>query len=172
MDRIEIKLIEGAYIYSLDRYHDDRGFFQEMYRQTNLFYQHQWRQSNISRSGANVVRGMHQSPYAKLVSCVKGLIYDVMVDLRPESPTFRNWYGMWLWEDTPEQILIPSGCAHGFLSERDGSMLLYFQEDAYDREKDKEWHWQSFGISWPAWANGNSCILSDKDRNAPHFSID
>jgi dTDP-4-dehydrorhamnose 3,5-epimerase len=167
MKKIKIEEVEGAYLFELDRYEDNRGFFQELDRGDR--WDGTWQQASYSQSYEHVVRGIHQSPYPKLVTCLRETIYDVMVDLRPESPTFLNWFGIWLSEEEPVQVFIPAHCGHGFMATRDDAILFYLQGGVYDRNADKEWNWQSFGITWPDYTTHHK--LSEKDSQAPFFSI-
>jgi dTDP-4-dehydrorhamnose 3,5-epimerase len=158
--------IEDCLYITVDRYKDNRGFFEELYseRHDNDFNR-EWKQVNLSQSASRTLRGMHQAPYCKLVSCLQGEILDVVVDLRPNSRTFKQWAGFHLSEPH-HQVFVPSGCAHGFLCYKD-SMVMYLQNDVYGPRKESDWHYDSFGVVWPKFPE--SYILSEKDANAPHY---
>lgn len=164
--------IEGCLILEFDRYVDDRGWFEEVYRSgAHGVYQGPGTQVNISKSKANVFRGIHCSPYAKYVACISGVVFDVVVDLRPESPTFLKTVGVWLTPDNRKQIVVPARCGHGFFSAEDDTQILYVQTGMYSKDADLEFNWRSpeFAIELPEPLQGGY-ILSDKDRDAPMFS--
>ena len=105
----KIDEIYGAFIIECDRHFDERGWVQELYS-TAREYPHligRERQNNMYCSNKGVVRGMHVSPFAKLCTCIRGRVYDVIVDMRPDSPTYMNWFGSWL-EDNRQQIFVPA----------------------------------------------------------------
>lgn len=123
--------ILGAYLIEADPFRDERGFF---YRQFclkefgNIGFE--IKQCNVSRNvKKGILRGMHyqEKPYpeVKMVSCFEGAIYDVIVDLRKDSPTYTQWIGMELSEDNFKSVYIPEGIAHGFQTLTDKSMLYY-----------------------------------------------
>lgn len=155
--------IEGAFVYILDRYYDNRGFFQEIYSVAKEYPDVQWDQGNLSVSKPNVVRGMHLSPYPKLITCVSGKIFDAIVDLRPDSPTYLTTFAVELDASFPIQFYIPAGCAHGFYA-YERSVVVYLQGGVYD-PNEPGYHWKSFGIPWPK-KEEYVYVISDKDRNA------
>ena len=117
------------------------------------------------------MRGMHYQakPYeeAKLVRCTMGAIYDVIVDLRPDSPTFRKWMGVELTADNCRMLYIPEGFAHGFLTLKDHTELSYQMSQFYvpDSARGVRWDDPAFGIQWPIAVT----IISDRDKNYPNF---
>lgn len=141
-------------------YLDDRGIFCELFKQSYLgsFYP---TQSNYSFSKNGVLRGIHRTPYAKLVTCVQGEVYDVCVDLRPESNTYKKYFGIVLQENTLNSLYIPPYCGHGFLALKD-SILIYQQDGEYNKNLDESYCYQSFGIEWPS----DPSIISEKDKNS------
>lgn len=162
-----VSQIEGAHLIEFDRYEDDRGYFQEVYS-TATDYPHfvgRSRQLNLSSSVQNTVRGMHVAPFSKLCSCIRGRLYDVIADVRPDSPTYLKWYGVWLEESSPLQLFVPSGCAHGFFAAENNTLLLYLQDGTYEPAVEKEINWRDpkLGIKWP---EASKYILSEKDRRA------
>ena len=120
---------------------------------------------------AGTLRGMHYREItdneAKLVRCAQGRVFDVALDLRPHSPTYRKWEGVELSADEGNAIYIPPGCAHGFISLCDNAELLYmmsapFREGA---ERGARWDDPSFGIRWPI----APAVISERDRTFPDF---
>jgi dTDP-4-dehydrorhamnose 3,5-epimerase len=126
-------------------------------------------QDNVSYSVPGVLRGLHfQHPVGqgKLVSVVEGEIYDVAVDVRPDSPTFRRWVGVTLSADNHKQLWIPDGFAHGFLALK-ASIMSYKMTVPYDPQGQRSVLWcdEDIGIDW----SEKSPLLSDKDARAPRL---
>lgn len=149
---------------------DERGFFFESFNarafrdKTGLTVD--FVQDNHSRSAANVLRGLHyqiQQSQGKLVRVVAGAIFDVAVDIRQSSPTFGQWVGYELSADNKQQLWIPPGFAHGFLSLVDGTEVLYKATDFYAPEYERSIRWDDadLGIAWPLTAEP---IVSGKDQ--------
>ena len=117
------------------------------------------------------IRGMHfqvaPALEAKLVRCTRGALFDVVVDLRPESPTYRRWYGAELTADNGRMLYVPEGCAHGFQTLQDGSEVFYQISAPYSKEHAAGVRWDdpAFGISWPY----PDPLMSDRDRDYPDF---
>ncbi len=170
MKKTKIDDVCGAWLVEFDRFDDDRGYFEELFS-TARDYPHLTgiqRQINLSKSAKDVVRGLHVVPFAKLCTCVHGSLYDVVVDVRPGSPTFLKWYGVWLHEHTRNQLFIPAGCAHGFYSNEDDTILVYMQDGTYDPgiETIINWRDPTIDVKWPP---ALTYHLSEKDRNAPFW---
>jgi dTDP-4-dehydrorhamnose 3,5-epimerase len=152
---------------------DERGFFVEAFRKTwmdDLGIDLEFVQQNQSRSIGPVLRGIHmQAGQAKLVRCVRGRIWDVAVDLRPDSPTYKRWEGYELDDQTHRQLLIPDGFGHGFCVLGDEADITYQLSAYYDRERESgiAWNDPEIGIDWPI--EGDP-ILSDRDRAAPSLA--
>lgn len=108
--------IPGAYLIECQRFSDERGYFQELYRDERYPMFAQCKQISYSCSAANVVRGIHCSPYAKLIACVKGKVVYFCVDLRLDSPTFKNWISVELYDT--RQIYVPAYCGSSFFAVR------------------------------------------------------
>jgi dTDP-4-dehydrorhamnose 3,5-epimerase len=165
--------LEGVYILEPTVFEDHRGFFMESYNKRDfeeigLFFD--FVQDNHSLSvQAGVLRGLHfqLNPKAqtKVVRCLKGAIYDVVVDIRKGSPTFGKWIGVILTEHNRRQIVIPKGFAHGVLTLVPNTEILYKVDEYYSPEHDRAIRWDDpdLKIDWPI----NNPILSDKDKNAP-----
>lgn len=148
---------------------DSRGFFMESYNarviNAALGIDASFVQDNHSRSAQGVLRGLHyqiEHPQGKLVRVVKGRVFDVAVDLRRNSPTFRQWEGLELSEDNRRQLWIPPGFAHGFVVLSESADLLYKTTDYYMPEYERclIWNDPSVGVVWPL---AMSPILSAKD---------
>jgi dTDP-4-dehydrorhamnose 3,5-epimerase len=157
------------------KFGDARGFFSETWSGPALA-QHgidvAFVQDNHSLSvEAGVLRGLHyqEPPYAqaKLVRVVRGAIWDVAVDIRPGSRTFGRWVGLHLSAEAWNQILVPEGFAHGFVTLEPNTEVVYKVSAPYSREHDRgiRWNDPALGIDWPL--EGRTPILSDKDRTAP-----
>lgn len=163
---------------------DQRGFFFESWNK-QAFDQAlaqdgqsfpEFVQDNHSRSGRGVLRGLHYQvlphPQGKLVRCVMGEIFDVAVDLRRQSPTFGQWVGACLSAANHQQLWVPAGFAHGFLTLSEQAEVLYKTTDYWDRDCEASIRWDDpqIAIAWPALADGTSPlepILSEKDAKAP-----
>lgn len=148
--------LEGVYVVRPFLHQDARGTFVKGY-QTDAFREagipFEVREEFYSTSARGVVRGMHfQLPpkaYSKLVYCVRGSVLDVVLDLRSESRTCGRFYSRQLSAENREQLLIPSGVAHGFLSLDDDSTMVYKTDVPHSPEHDSGVRWDSFGFEWP-----------------------
>ncbi len=155
---------------------DGRGFFGRCWCQRefeNAGLSPKLVQCNISfNTRRGTLRGMHYqvTPFFedKLVRCTKGAIFDVVVDLRPESPTFRDWVGVVLNEMNRHMIYVPTGCAHGFLTLQDQTEVFYQMSEFYDPESARGVRWDdpAFQIAWPESAE----VMSERDRTYPNFA--
>lgn len=161
--------LEGAYIIEPEKRSDDRGFFARIWCEdefkahglnTNLV------QANMSRSFyKGTLRGMHYQlpPFAetKLVRCTKGSIYDVIIDIRSDSPTYKQWLGVELTEENHKMLYVPEGFAHGFLTLTDNAEATYLVTAFYNAENERGLRYNdpAFGINWPAPITN----ISDKD---------
>lgn len=174
MDFHETRL-PGAFEIHLEPHPDERGYFARTWCQ-NEFAAHGLNsrlvQCSISfniRKGT--LRGVHcqARPYeeTKLVRCTRGAIYDVVVDLRPNSPEFKNWIGIVLTATNGVMVYIPEGCGHGFLTLENESEIFYQMSEFYhpDAARGVRWNDPAFGIAWPA----EAAVISDRDRTYPDF---
>jgi dTDP-4-dehydrorhamnose 3,5-epimerase len=149
---------------------DARGFFMETWqadRYEAAGLPGRFVQSNLSRSGPGVIRGLHYQhpqPQGKLVSILEGRAFDVAVDIRPDSPSFRQWVGVELSAENHRQLYVPPGFAHGFCVLSDSALLSYFCTEVYRSECDKAIAWDDpdIGVRWPL----KSGRLSQKDAVA------
>ena len=168
--------LEGAYLISLDKKGDDRGFFARYYcedefRKHNL--KTNWVQMNNSFSKyKGTLRGLHfqYQPHseAKLIRCFRGAIWDVMVDIRKNSKTYGQWYGVELSEENRNMVYVPEGFAHGFISLTDDSEILYMVSSSYAVQSERTLRWNDpfHKIKWPI----DHSIISDKDQKAKDWS--
>ena len=152
-------------------YGDERGFFLETFqfqRYKDLAnIEHNFVQDNYSRSSKNVLRGLHfqkNNPQGKLVRVVRGEVYDVAVDIRPSSPSYKKWEGVVLSEDNKRQFWVPPGFAHGFFVLSEIADFEYKCTDYYDPADEGSiiWNDPDLNIIWPS----NNPILSPKDADA------
>jgi dTDP-4-dehydrorhamnose 3,5-epimerase len=172
-----VKLIEtgvpGLVVVEPVVYGDKRGFFMETWnsdRYGACGLPDRFVQSNISRSAAGVIRGLHyQHPCAqgKLVSVLEGRVFDVAVDIRSDSPTFRQWAGVELSASNHRQLYVPEGFAHGFCVLGDSALLSYLCTTPFNAECDAAiaWNDPDIGIEWPLEPQS----LSARDRKAPRL---
>lgn len=172
MEFIKTKL-EGVYIVEPKVFGDHRGFFMESYskrvfEEAGLHYD--FVQDNHSSSTVKgTLRGIHyqrgDKAQAKLVRCVRGTVLDVAVDLRPNSPTYKQWVGVELSEENKRMFLIPRGFGHAFLTLTDEVEFLYKADNYYAPEADGSIRWDDpeLNIDWGV----EKPILSAKDENAP-----
>lgn len=161
----------GVYIIEQEPHDDERGYFsrifakEEFERQGISFEVIQASHSFTKDKGT--IRGMHfqKEPKSedKIVQCLRGKIYDVVVDLREGSPTFGKWIVEELSEDNKKIFLIPKGCAHGFQTLTDNCLVQYFMNEFYSPEHASGVRWDDplFNITWPV----KDPILSDKDKS-------
>ncbi len=164
--------IKGVYIIDVKCYGDQRGYFMEIYKQSDfeaagLIYH--FVQDNQSASRKGVLRGLHfqkTHPQAKLVRVISGEVYDAAVDLRVGSNTYGKWTGVILSEENKRQFLIPRGFAHGFVVLSDFAIFSYKCDDFYHPEDEGGilWNDPEIGIEWP---DVDEIILSEKDKKNP-----
>jgi len=165
--------IKGAWIARSPVHHDDRGYFREWFKREELElatgFDFDVKQANISTSNTGVLRGIHYSlakdGQGKWVTCVSGSIWDVIVDIRPASPTFKQWIGIELTGASGEAIFVSGELGHGFISLQDNSTVAYLLTSKYSPQEEFEISPldPDLGISWPL----TILHLSDKDKLAP-----
>jgi dTDP-4-dehydrorhamnose 3,5-epimerase len=170
--------LAGAFVIDLERREDERGFFARAWC-AEEFTDHglspRLVQANLSfNRHEGTIRGMHYQvePHAeaKLVRCTRGGVYDVIVDLRPDSQTFKRWIGVELTDENRRAIYVPEGFAHGYQTLTPEAETYYQVSESYapDAERGVRWDDPAFGIEWP---NPSNPILSDKDRTWPDFEL-
>lgn len=167
--------LAGVMIVSPTIHTDERGLFARTYDAAAFAaagLPTTWPQCNTSSNPRKgTLRGMHfqaaPQPDAKLVRCTRGRIFDVALDLRPGSPTFRRWTGIELSEAERNAIAIPAGCAHGFLTLEDDCEVFYMMGEVYVPALvcGVRWNDPAFAIKWPA----EPVTMSEKDANWPDF---
>jgi len=168
--------LQGAFIIDLQKHEDKRGFFARAWCQ-NEFQEHNidWQpvQANLAYTESKgTLRGLHYqaAPYgeAKLLRCIRGAMYDVILDLRPESATFKQWLGVELSAENGRALYVPEGFAHGYLTLEDHTEAFYPVSQFYTpgAEQGIRWNDPAFGIDWPIKEN---LVLSDKDRSWPDY---
>ena len=168
--------IEGVYIIEPVVFGDNRGYFMETYSKnefSELGLDYDFVQDNQSKSKKGVLRGLHfqkENTQAKLVRVIKGEVFDVAVDLRPNSKTYGKWEGVILSEDNKRMFMIPKGFAHGFLVLSNEAEFTYKCDDVYNHEAEGglAWNDKDVAINWPL---GDMKIIdlltSEKDSEWP-----
>lgn len=179
MKVIETK-IQGVLIIDTDVYGDNRGYFTETYNKTKyeaLGISTEFVQDNMSFSAKKgTLRGLHwqNPPYAqaKLVSCAKGTIIDVAVDVRKGSPTFGQWVSVELSAENHRQLFIPRGFAHGFLTLTDDVVFRYKCDNVYNKayEGGMRYDAPEVNVDWGTLLNGTEPILNDRDQMGPNLT--
>lgn len=167
--------LQGAFEIHLELKPDERGFFARCWCQKefeNNKLNPRLVQCNVSFSSRKgTLRGMHYQvpPYAeaKIVRCTRGAIYDVILDLRPQSPTFKSWVALVLTAERRNMAYVPEGCAHGFLTLEDETEVFYQMTEFYNTESARGLRWDdpAFQISWPRRVE----VISERDRSYPDF---
>lgn len=168
--------LKDALIIDLKRIGDERGFFARAWCRAELAdagVEATVVQANIGYCAQRgTLRGLHyqKAPHEeqKWIRCVRGSVFDVIVDLRQDSPTYRKWLGVELSAEDRRMLYVPKGFAHGYLSLEDDCEVLYMVSEYYapDHEAGIRWDDPAFGINWPV---NEELILSEKDRNWPDF---
>jgi dTDP-4-dehydrorhamnose 3,5-epimerase len=164
--------IEGVVLIEPTVHGDERGFLLETFRDSemhNLGIEVDFVQDNQSRSDARVLRGIHmQRGQAKLVRCPRGRIFDVAVDLRPDSPTYKRWEGYELDDVDHRQLFIPAGFGHGFCVLSEVADVLYRLSSYFDPDLESGVAWDDpeIAVRWPI----SDPILSERDRRAPKLA--
>jgi dTDP-4-dehydrorhamnose 3,5-epimerase len=165
--------LKGVWIIKLEPIEDERGFFARTFCQDE--FKRQGLNVNIAQCNLSynrkksTLRGMHYqaAPYgeAKLVGCIRGAIYDVVIDIRPYSKSFKQWISVELTDENRRWVYIPEGLAHGFLTLRDHTEVFYQVSEFYRPEFSCgiRWNDPAFSIDWPY----DVVVISEKDKNYP-----
>lgn len=173
--RFEELRVRGAYVITPEIKSDGRGFFARLFCEKEFEAQgleSRYVQVNNSKSASKgTLRGMHyQLPPAeevKLIRCVSGELYDVVLDLRPESETFGQWDSAILTPENRKMMYVPRGCAHGFITLCDNTEVIYLVSEFYSSalERGVRWDDPRFNIQWPL----SPVVLSERDRSHPDY---
>lgn len=167
--------LAGAFVIEPEPLEDSRGLFARTWCRTE--FQERGLETRIAQCSTSLnttrgtLRGMHYqgSPYGetKIVRCTRGSMYDVIIDLRPDSPTFTRHFGLVLTADNHRMVYVPTGFAHGFQTLEDGTELFYQVSEVYAPEYARGVRWNDpvFGIQWP----DADRIIIDRDRDYPDF---
>jgi dTDP-4-dehydrorhamnose 3,5-epimerase len=167
--------VHGVLLITPDQFDDDRGFLartwgSDEFESRGLETRMVQRNASYNRA-ARTLRGMHfqNEPYGevKLVSCVVGAIYDVALDIRPESPSFGKWFGAELRQDNGQMLYVPRGCAHGYLTLAPDSLVEYLISEFYHPEVAGGIRWDDpfFAVRWPAQPD----VINTRDATYPDF---
>jgi dTDP-4-dehydrorhamnose 3,5-epimerase len=167
--------IPGAWVVGLEPHSDERGFF------ARLFCADEFAQRGLATDFVQIsdslstergtLRGMHYQvapgAEAKLVRVVRGSLFDVVLDLRPDSDAFKRWFGVELSAENRLMMYVPEGCAHGFLTLEPETEVVYFVSAPYSAElaRGVRWNDPQFGIVWPSPPR----VISERDRSFPDF---
>lgn len=167
--------LKGAYLIDLEKRGDERGFFARVFC-TNEFRERDLCTSfvqvnNSLSSQKGTLRGLHYQlqpkAEAKVVRCIRGALWDVILDLRSGSATFGRWFGAELSAENRRMMYLPKGFAHGFITLTEDAEAFYFVDEYYAAEYERGIRWDDpkFKIEWPI----EAAVISDKDRNHPFF---
>lgn len=169
--------LKGSFILEIQKVEDERGFFGRAWcakEMENHGLNVNIRQTNVSYNKLKgTLRGMHyqKSPFkeCKVVRCTKGAIFDVIIDLRPDSPTYCEWFGIELTSENHKMIYIPEDFAHGFITMEDNTEITYMVSEFYapGYEAALRWDDPKFNIKWPIPPH----VISSKDKAIPNFEI-
>lgn len=168
--------LKGAYIIDVKKIEDERGYFGRVFCKNE--FDEVGIESNIAQTNMSfnpkkgTLRGMHYqvSPYeeTKLVKCTSGAIFDCIVDLRKDSPTYLEWIGVELTEENNRMLFVPRDFAHGFITLKDNTAIQYFVSQFYapGAEKGIKWDDPKINIQWPV----DVAVISEKDNNHPYLN--
>jgi dTDP-4-dehydrorhamnose 3,5-epimerase len=168
--------LPGAYVIDLERIEDERGFFARAWCERELTehgLETRIAQSNVSfNKHKGTLRGMHfqRPPHqeTKLIRCIRGGLFDVIIDLRPDSTGYKRWMGVELTADNRRMLYVPRGFAHGFQTLEDDTEIFYMVSEFYTPEAEGGVRWDdpAFTVEWPL---GPPTEISQKDQQWPDF---
>jgi len=167
--------LAGAFVIDLEKREDERGFFARVFCRDE-FEDHGLPSAIVQINDSlaadkGTLRGMHYQlpPHAetKVVRCIRGALYDVILDLRPDSKTFGRHFGIELSAENRTMVCVPKGFAHGFVTLRDDTEAFYLTDESYapTHERGIRWNDPAFGIAWPL----EPAVISEKDRHHADF---
>jgi dTDP-4-dehydrorhamnose 3,5-epimerase len=175
--KIKSTPLKDCYIIEPTIFEDERGYFFEKFNEQKFEeltgMNGHFVQDNVSKSSYGVLRGLHlqkgEHSQAKLVSCLDGKVWDVAVDLREDSPTFGQWFGIELTDENKLQLYIPRGFGHGFSVLSDTAVFAYKCDNFYNKESEGsvKYNDPDLNIDWKV--KKEDIVLSEKDQNAPGF---
>jgi dTDP-4-dehydrorhamnose 3,5-epimerase len=167
--------IPGSWIIELEKFEDERGFFARAWCKNEFEARglsQEWVQANLALSKKKgTLRGLHYqvAPYeeVKLMRCINGAIFDVIIDLRPDSPTYKQWLGVELTAINHRMLYIPENCAHGYQALTENAEVFYQVSQFYAPEAERGVRYDdpTFGVEWPLKVQ----MISDKDRSWPDY---
>ena len=170
--------LKGIYLLDPRRFEDERGFFAPSFSAAEFAargMESVFVESNISYSRCRgTLRGMHYqaAPHgqAKLVRCTRGAVYDVAVDLRPDSPTYRQWVGVELTAENRRMLYLPGDCGHGFQTLVDDTEVFYMVSKPYAPESGRGFRWDdpAFRIEWP---DAEARVLNKRDQEYSDYTL-
>jgi dTDP-4-dehydrorhamnose 3,5-epimerase len=173
--RFEPTALGGAWVIELDRHVDDRGAFARAFCEdefASVGLPSRFPQCNLSfNTRAGTLRGMHLNAAAhfesKLIRCVRGSLYDVIVDLRSDSPTEGQWLGVELSAENGRALFVPEGFGHGFLTLEDSTDVFYQMGNFYQPDAARGFRWNDpqFAVQWPF----EPKVISERDASFPDF---
>jgi dTDP-4-dehydrorhamnose 3,5-epimerase len=170
--------VEGVWVVEPERHEDERGFFARTWDAGE--FEQRGLSSRLVQCSVSynfrrgTLRGLHyqEAPHAevKLVRCTAGAIFDVAVDLHPDSPSFTRWFGVELTAENRSALYVPEGCAHGFLTLTDDAEVTYQISSPYvpNAGRGVRFDDPAFGIDWP----GDVVVVNERDRSYPDFEVD
>lgn len=168
--------LKGAYIIELEKKTDERGFFARAFCKKEFgsfdLYNEIVQINNSFSRFKGTLRGMHyqigKKAEDKIIRCFSGSLYDVIIDLRPNSPTFGKWFGIELSSENRKMLYVPKGFAHGFITLEDNTEVFYLVTEYYSPSYERGIRWNDpfFKIKWPI----EPVIISEKDNNFPDFN--
>ncbi len=168
-------LLKGAFVIDLEKREDERGFFARAWCHKEFEAHGIYRlpvQANMSyNKKRGTIRGMHYqttpNQESKLIRCINGAIYDVIIDLRKDSPTYKQWFGIELNAENRTMLFVPEDFAHGFLALKDHSEVMYQVSAYYNFESERTIRYDdpTFSIKWPIEVS----VVSEKDIKTPNF---
>jgi dTDP-4-dehydrorhamnose 3,5-epimerase len=174
MKIIDTKL-QGVKVIEPDKFDDNRGYYlksfeKKAFREQGIDF-NIVQVSHSFNQAKGTIRGMHfqLEPFAqdKIIFCVKGKVFDIAIDLRKNSATYGEWYGLELSEENKQILYIPKGFAHGFETLVDNTEVIYFISEVYSKEHESgiKWNEVAFGIDWPL----EPTVISEKDQKWPAY---
>jgi dTDP-4-dehydrorhamnose 3,5-epimerase len=170
--------LKGVFIIELEKHKDDRGYFARTWCENEFKangLNSKLAQANTALSvQKGTLRGMHYqiAPYeeTKIIRCIRGSVFDVVIDIRPDSITYCQWLGIELSSENHTMLYVPEGFAHGYKTLRNNSEVFYLVSQFYtpDAERGIRWDDPAFSIKWP---ETSDLIISEKDKNWPDYFV-